>query len=108
MVKESVIQKQYMDRIIREFPEVYLRKIAAGPFSHGGIPDLIGCLNGRFFAIEVKTETGTISKLQQHDMNIILMANGRYFIGKPSNIEEIISGLRILNTEALRFSAGNN
>lgn len=39
-------------------------KVWGGPFQQAGIPDIIGCCCGLFFAFEVKTDEGDTSKIQ--------------------------------------------
>ena len=75
-MREAEIQKRLMTRLRTKFPGIYVRKIAQGPYSQGGIPDLLGCLNGMFFAIEVKTGAGQISKLQELEIKAITSAKG--------------------------------
>lgn len=54
----------------------YVRKISDRFTS--GIPDIIGCYDGRFYAIEVKTPTGKLSKIQIYEMEQIFKAKGLY------------------------------
>jgi Holliday junction resolvase len=75
-MKESEVQKKLMQRIVATFPGIYLRKIAQGAYSRGGILDLVGCLNGKFFSIEVKTADGNLSKLQELEIKEITNAKG--------------------------------
>lgn len=75
-MKESLVQKKLMQLIVATFPDIYLRKIAQGAYSRGGILDLIGCLNGKFFSIEVKVEDGNLSKLQELEIKAIDKAKG--------------------------------
>lgn len=39
-------------------------KVWGGPFQQAGIPDILGCCCGLFFAFEVKTDEGETSKIQ--------------------------------------------
>ena len=41
-----------------------------------GIPDIIACIGGQFFAFEVKTESGRATKLQEATIRKILAAGG--------------------------------
>jgi len=50
-------------------------KIHGGP-SQRGIPDILGCYNGKFFAFEVKTAKGKLTELQVHNLNRIHRAGG--------------------------------
>ena len=67
-----------------------------------GIPDFIGCLNGRFVAIELKRSqaeaeknTGRI-KLQKHVLSKIQRAGGVVFIAHPGNWEDIADELSLM------------
>lgn len=41
-------------------------KIHGGPFQSAGIPDLLGCVNGLFFGLEVKVpKRGKVSRIQE-------------------------------------------
>ena len=41
-----------------------------------GIPDVIGCLKGTFFALEVKQPTGRLSKVQAYQLARIRLSGG--------------------------------
>lgn len=47
-----------------------------------GVPDILACYKGRFIGIEVKTPTtkNNVSKLQQHNLNLIKLAEGRCIV----------------------------
>jgi|SRR5690606_13666247 len=47
-----------------------------GPYGQKGVPDLIFCIMGLFVAIEVKTEVGTLTKLQSLTLKKIEKARG--------------------------------
>lgn len=78
--KESAVQRELIDRLQAKWPDAYVRKIAQNMYSHGGIPDILVCLEGNFVAIEVKTDTGKLSKLQKRDIRLIEEAGGLAFI----------------------------
>jgi hypothetical protein len=50
---ESRLQKRIQDALRRQFGGWWF-KVWGGPFTPAGIPDLIGCVDGMFFALEVK------------------------------------------------------
>lgn len=94
-MKESTVQKKLMEKLKDVFPLIYLRKIAQSIYSHGGIPDIIGSLNGYFFAIEVKTDKGKLSKLQQREGILIERAGGLFIVCKGvGDISRVVSVLR--------------
>lgn len=45
-------------------------------YGTAGIPDIIACIGGRFFAFEVKTETGRLTALQEATIGKILATGG--------------------------------
>ena len=45
-------------------------------YGTAGIPNIIACIGGRFFAFEVKTESGRATKLQEATIRKILAAVG--------------------------------
>ena len=45
-------------RLLRKTPNCFCWKEHGGMYGTAGIPDVIACINGRFVAFEVKTETG--------------------------------------------------
>ena len=69
---------------------MYLNSIGAYPVkvisaTHSGIPDIVACLNGNFIAIEVKTEAGIVSKLQEYNINRIKEAGGIAFVARSAD-----------------------
>ena len=94
-MKESIIQRRLMDAVTKEFPDIYMRKIAQTMYSHGGVPDIVGCLNGLWFSVEVKTDTGVLSKLQVREGKLIEQAGGLFLVCYGGrDIEYIVSVLR--------------
>ena len=52
-------------RLLRKTPNCFCWKEHGGMYGTAGIPDIIACINGRFVAFEVKTETGKVTKQQE-------------------------------------------
>ena len=94
-MKESIVQHRLITKIKLAFPDIYVRKIAQNMYSHSGMLDVIGCLDGKLFAIEVKTLTGKLSKLQEEEARLIEKANGLVLTCHGErDIEHCISVLR--------------
>jgi hypothetical protein len=59
-----------------------------------GIPDIIGCLDGRFFALEVKKSKASMNhprtKLQEYTIHCIKCAGGLGLFIYPENFEGIM------------------
>ena len=58
-----------------------------------GIPDIIGCVNGRFFAWELKVGRNTATKKQKLVLAMIRKAGGIGSVVKPEDLEEALSEL---------------
>ena len=67
----------------------------ANGFGRAGIPDIVGCMDGHFIAIECKSGKGTTTALQDRELNAILNAGGTVFIASEHNLDD----LKLLLTE---------
>ena len=63
-MKESYIVKAILKHLKR-VPGCFCWKEHGGMYGTAGIPDIIACIGGRFFAFEVKTERGKPTALQE-------------------------------------------
>jgi Holliday junction resolvase len=54
-----------------------------------GIPDIIGCKNGKFIAIECKAGKGKTTALQDRELVAICNAGGFTFIAREDCLEEL-------------------
>jgi len=59
-----------------------------------GIPDIIGCYQGRFIAIECKAGKGKTTALQERELQWIKDAGGFVFVARENNLEELEERLR--------------
>ena len=69
----------------------------ANGFGRAGIPDIVGCMDGHFIAIECKAGKGTTTALQDRELNAILNHGGTVFIAREDNLEDLqqlLMGLR--------------
>lgn len=73
---ESKIQSKIIDFLKKEGACSY--KIIKS--SKGGCPDILSCYKGFFLALEIKTETGKVSPLQEYNINKIKKSGGLAFI----------------------------
>lgn len=86
-------EKQFENKI-RGFLETlpkqwHLKYWGGGRFATAGIPDIIGCINGRFIGIEVKATKGKPSPLQIRNVDLINKAGGYATIVYPNQFEEL-------------------
>jgi hypothetical protein len=75
---ENAVKKRIREVLIKSgcfwYPAV------AGPYSVAGIPDYVGCSNGRFFGIEAKAPSKKPTALQLKRKTEIEAAGGKWFI----------------------------
>ena len=81
-------------RYLKTVPECFTWKTHGGMYGTAGMPDIIICLNGRFVAMEVKTPTGRLTKLQESTLRKINDAKGyAYKVTSLQEAKEIIHNL---------------
>ena len=88
--KESEIVKAIM-RYLKTVPECFCWKEHGGMYGTAGIPDIIACIGGRFFAFEVKTLTGKPTKLQEATIRKILASGGTAVVVR--SVDEVRSAI---------------
>lgn len=89
---EKVYENQ-IKKFLDKLPKTWYFKFWAGPYSKVGIPDIIGCCNGKFFALEVKAENGRPSELQKRCINLIQRCGGFARIVYPKDFETLQTDL---------------
>lgn len=63
-------------------------------YGTAGIPDIICCMDGRFFAFEVKNENGKATKLQEATLRKIRAAGGTAAVVRSvEEVEHVIGGV---------------
>ena len=65
-----------IQRYLKTLPRCFFWKEHGGMYGTAGIPDIIACVDGRFFGFEVKTQTGRPTALQQATIRRINDAGG--------------------------------
>ena len=64
---------------------------ATGGFGRSGVPDIVGCINGRFFAVECKAGNNKPTALQEREMNAIRAAGGVALVINETNIGDVLT-----------------
>ena len=72
---EKDIVKQIL-KYLKTVPRCFAWKEHGGMYGTAGIPDIRACVDGRFYAFEVKTDSGKATKLQEATIQKILAAGG--------------------------------
>jgi len=89
-------EQQIQRKIIKylESEGCYVVKVVSATKS--GVPDILGCYEGLFFGIEVKTPKtcNNVSKLQEYNLDKIREADGHSLVAwSVEQVEEFLSGL---------------
>ena len=79
-------------RLLKRTPRCFAWKEHGGMYGSAGIPDVICCVDGRFFAFEVKTASGKTTPLQQATIRKILAAGGTALVAR--SVDEVRDALR--------------
>ncbi len=90
--KESYYQARIIKWLKEQYPDAFIWKAAAGPYSRGGIPDVCMVLDGQFYGFEVKRpEGGRLSKIQEQTIQQINDAGGTALVvSYPEQVKEAI------------------
>lgn len=74
----------------------YVLKTFGNGWQQSGTPDLICCINGQFVAIEVKSNKGVPTKLQDKRIDEIRSAGGVAMVVRPADWEKLKNIFNIL------------
>ena len=74
MLEKDIVAK--IKAYLKTVPRCFFWKEHGGQYGTAGIPDIIACIEGHFFAFEVKTEKGKPTALQTVTIRKILEAGG--------------------------------
>ena len=89
---EKDIVKSIM-KYLKTVPHCFCWKEHGGMYGTAGIPDIIACVDGRFYAFEVKTETGKATELQNATIRKIQRAGGMAVIVRSvSEVRAVLDG----------------
>jgi hypothetical protein len=71
--------KRKISAMLKRFNVQYIMPIG-GAFSASGVSDYILNVNGNFWAVEVKTDTGKLTALQEKFLGTTIQHNGTTFV----------------------------
>jgi hypothetical protein len=96
MTPEAKVKNQ-VKKYLKEFgPDLYHFFPATGGYGRNGVPDVVGCYRGRFFAIECKTIKGKLTMLQELELNKIWAAQGGAWVVNEYNVANVPELIRAL------------
>lgn len=80
-------------KYLRSLPKCFCWKEHGGMYGTAGIPDIIACVDGRFYRFEVKTEKGRPTALQEATIRKILAAGGTAVVVRSvDEVRSILEG----------------
>ena len=86
-------EKKVKDRVVKQLKlfgdSVYYFFPATGGFGRSGVPDIVGCFNGKFWAIECKAGKNTTTALQDKELNAIRNARGEAWVINEENVDAV-------------------
>lgn len=90
-----MLEKEIVSKIMKHLkalPNCFAWKEHGGMYGTAGIPDIIACIGGQFYAFEVKTDAGKTTALQDATIRKIKAAGGTATVVR--SVDEVI---KILN-----------
>lgn len=79
---------------LKTVPCCFAWKEHGGIYGTAGIPDIIACIGGRFYAFEVKTPSGKLTKIQEITLQRIENAKGKaYKVTSVVEVKKILENL---------------
>ena len=94
-VKENVV------RVLKEEGAYYFFPATHG-FGRSGVPDIVTCVNGHFFAIECKAGGGKLTALQANEIEHIRRCGGVAVVANEENWDMVRDIVRKLKTTVIR------
>lgn len=92
MTPEAKVKKKVVD-VLKKGGAYYFFP-ATGGYGRSGVPDIVGCYRGVFFAIECKAGSNKPTALQEAEMRKIREANGITLVVNEDNINDVVILLR--------------
>lgn len=99
MTPESKV-KEKAKRILDSIGAYYFMP-ATGGYGRSGVPDIVGCFNGVFFAIECKANGGRPTALQLREIDRINVAGGFAIVVDEENVSLLESLSKLVGERQL-------
>jgi len=92
--------KEKAKRILDKIGAYYFMP-STGGYGRSGIPDIVGCFNGVFFAVECKANGGRPTALQLREIDRINVAGGFAIVVDEDNVTLLESLSKLLGERQL-------
>ena len=87
MTPEKKVKNEVV-KVLKTFGAYYFYPVTGG-YGASGVPDIVGCYKGRFFAIECKAGKGTTTALQERNIAQIVAQGGLAIVVNENNISDV-------------------
>lgn len=87
MTPEKKVKTKVVE-ILKGFGAYYFYA-STGGYGASGVPDIVGCYKGKFFAIECKAGKGKTTALQEKNIAQIIAQGGLAIVVNEDNIEDV-------------------
>jgi hypothetical protein len=88
MTPEGKIKVEIKKYLLAQYPKALTYFPVANKFSTIGASDILVCINGKFIALEVKTQTNHATKLQELFIERVIAAGG--VAGVVRSVDDVI------------------
>jgi len=84
-------EKKVKDKVVKVLKELgaYYFYASTNGFGNSGVPDIVGCYNGKFFGIECKAGKNKPTALQLRNLKQIADNGGIALVVNEDNIAEV-------------------
>lgn len=79
--------KNKVEKYLKYINAWYIKYWAGSPFTKEGIPDILACINGKFYGIELKADNGKPTLLQLKKLKDIRNAGGIGILLYPKDLK---------------------
>ena len=98
--KPETVFRQKVDILLSKIPNSWWESIQQKTIR--GTPDKIGCINGKFVALELKASyLSEPSHLQEYKLKEISSSGGVGFVLYPENLADVMKRLMEMGTDSL-------
>ena len=87
--------KHNVTRQLKALGAYYFYPVTGG-YGASGVPDIVGCFKGKFFAIECKAGKNKPTPLQQKNIDAIAAQGGAVWVVNEENMDGVTSWLLTL------------
>lgn len=84
-------EKKVKDKVTKQLKDIgayYFYPVTSG-YGGSGVPDIVGCYGGYFFAIECKAGANKPTALQEKHLKNICEAGGIAFVANEDNVQDV-------------------